>query len=97
MMSMIFNGDEEQLLFPKILRSGFLNEVEKKQPFLLLRSEFSNSPGPGGTLSSKVGCCSMAEQIVRLEQCFDEMTIALIGSQIVSITTVSTSYVVEGA
>jgi hypothetical protein len=54
-------------MFPKILKSGYLNEINKKNPYLLLKTEFSGTPGPGGTLTSKLGGCNMGEKIMKLE------------------------------
>ena len=80
MLAMIFKGDEELNLFPKVLRSGFLNELEKKSPYLLLQTDFScSSSAAVAALTSQVGCCNINEKIMKLEQCFDEATIALIG------------------
>lgn len=36
MIAMIYKGDEEHDLFPKILKSGHINENTKSHPFLLL-------------------------------------------------------------
>lgn len=43
MIAMIFKGDEEHDMFPKVLKSGFLNEIQKKSPYLLLKTDFSCS------------------------------------------------------
>lgn len=68
MVSFIYNDSEEEMrMFPKILKSGYLNEVTKKNPYLLLKTEFSGAPGPGGTLTSQVGCCNMGDKILKLE------------------------------
>ena len=83
-MDMIFRCEEEISSFPKLLKSGYIDMIRKAHPFLLIRSEFSGNPGLGGTLSSKLGCTNIADKINQLEQCFDEVTIALIGIQIVS-------------
>ncbi len=84
MISLIYSGSDEDLKkFPKILKSGYLNEVTKRSPYLLLQSEYSGAPPTG--LTSQVGCCNMGEKILKLEQCFDEVTIAIIGIQLVSL------------
>ena len=52
LLGMVFRGDDELNMFPRILRTGFINETTKKNPFLLMRTEFSSSAGPGGNLTS---------------------------------------------
>jgi len=79
MVAMVYKGDEELNSFPKILKSGYINDKDKKIPYLLLKTEFSGASGPGGTLTSQVGCCNLGDKIMKLEQCFDETTIAIIG------------------
>ena len=44
-----------------------------------MKTEFSGTPGPGGNLTSRVGSCNMGDKITKLEQEFDEVTIAIIG------------------
>ena len=82
LLSMVFKEDEDSKLFPKIIKSGF---ISPKTPYLVLKTEFSGTPGPGGTLTSKVGSCSIGDKITKLESQFDEVTIAIIGLQIVSL------------
>jgi hypothetical protein len=52
LLGMVFRGDEELNMFPRILHTGFLNETTKKNPFILMKTEFSSSAGPGGNLTS---------------------------------------------
>ena len=74
MVSVIFKGGEEHSMFPRILKSGYINQVTKETPYLLLATDFSGNQN-----------CNIADKIAKLEQCFDEVTIALIGIQIVSV------------
>lgn len=68
MIALVFKGDQEELkLFPKILKSGFLDQEKKEKPYLMLKSEFSSPPGQGSTLTSNIGCCSISEKILKLE------------------------------
>jgi hypothetical protein len=52
MLAMVFKGDEELDSFPKILKSGYINDKVKKIPYLLLKTDYSGAAGPGGTLTS---------------------------------------------
>jgi hypothetical protein len=61
---MVYKGDKESKYFHKILKSGFINP---HTPYLLLKTEFSGAPGPGGNLTSQVGCCNMGDKIMKLE------------------------------
>lgn len=85
MVSVIFKGGEEHSMFPRILKSGYINQVTKETPYLLLATDFSGNQNQNGGLTSHQGCCNIADKIAKLEQCFDEVTIALIGIQIVSV------------
>lgn len=86
MLHMIYKGDPEQeAMFPRLLKTGYINEKDEKSPYILLQSdEFTLYPDNGGNLTDNLGCQALQDKIATLEQCFDDVTIALIGIDLVS-------------
>ena len=63
-IELVYSGTEEGTLFPRILKSGTVRFLSKDQNYILLETTFISN---------------INEKITRMEQCFDTITIALIG------------------
>ena len=65
MISMIFKGDDEHSMFPRILSSGIIGK--EKLGYMMLATDFSGFDMEAEALTGQMSCISIAEKIAKLE------------------------------